>query len=149
MSDSTTQLTTACQASLSFTISWSLLTLMSIESMMPSKHLILCCPLLLCSQSSPASESFLMSWLFTSGSQSIGASPSASVLPVNIQGWFPLVFTGLTSLLFRGFSRVLWHHNSKHQYFLTSIHGHWKNHGFIVYIVTIWYMCALWKDSHH
>ena len=66
-----------------------------------------------CSQSFPASESFLMSWLFTSGGQSIGASASASVLPVNIQGWFPLGFTGLTLLLSTGFSRVLWHHNSE------------------------------------
>jgi len=66
-----------------------------------------------CSQFFPASGSFLMSWLFTLGGQSIGASASASVLPVNIQGWFPLGFTGLTSLLSRGFSRVLWHHNSK------------------------------------
>ena len=47
-----------------------------------------------CSQSFPASESFPMNWLFTSSGQSIGASTSASVLPVNIQGWFPLGLTG-------------------------------------------------------
>ena len=52
-----------------------------------------------CPQSFPASGSFLMSWLFASGGQSIGASASASVLPVNIQGWFPLGWTGLISLL--------------------------------------------------
>ena len=45
---------------------------------------------------------FLMSWLFTSGGQSVGASASASVLPVNIQGWFPLGLTGLISLLSKG-----------------------------------------------
>ena len=57
-------------------------------------------------QSFPASESFLMSRLFTSGSQSIGTSASASVLPMNIQGWSPLGLTGLISLQPKGFSRV-------------------------------------------
>ena len=59
-----------------------------------------------CLQSFPASGSFLMSQLFASGGQSIGASASASVLPMNIQGWFPLGFTGLISLLSKGLSRV-------------------------------------------
>ena len=59
---------TACQAPLSFIISWSLLKLMSIESMLSSQHLILCCPLLFPS-TFPASQSFPMSWLFASGSQ--------------------------------------------------------------------------------
>ena len=71
----------AHQAFLSITISCSLVKLWFIESVMPSNHLILCHPLLLCLQSFPASGSFLMSWLFTSGVQSIGASASASVLP--------------------------------------------------------------------
>ena len=71
-----------------------------------------------CPQSFPASGSFSMSWFFTSGSQSIGASTSASVLPMNIQGWFPLGLIGLISLLSRELSRVfssttIW----KHQYF--------------------------------
>ena len=57
-------------------------------------------------QSFPASGSFPMSWLFTSGGQSIGASVSASVLPVNVQGWFPLGLTGLISLQSKGHSRV-------------------------------------------
>ena len=77
----------ACQASLSFPISWSLLKLMSIESVMPSNHLILCHPFLL-RLCFPASGFFSVSWLFTSGGQRIGASASASVIPVNIQGWF-------------------------------------------------------------
>ena len=59
-----------------------------------------------CPQSFPASGSFLMSWLFTSGGQRIGASASAPVLPVNIQDWFPLGLTGLISLQFKGLSRV-------------------------------------------
>ena len=75
-------------------ISQGLLKLMPIESVMPSNHLILCCPLSSCPQSFPASGSFPMSWLFASAGQSTGASASASVLPMNIQGWFPL---GLTS----------------------------------------------------
>ena len=55
-----------------------------------------------CLQSFPASASFLMSQFFTSGGQSIGASASASVLPMNIQGWFPLELTGLISLQSKG-----------------------------------------------
>ena len=57
-------------------------------------------------QSFPASRSFPMSRLFASGGQSIGASASVSVLPMNIQGWLPLGFTGLISLLCKGLSRV-------------------------------------------
>ena len=90
--------TAAYQASLSFTISWSLLRFMSIELMMSSNHFILCGPLL-CPQSFPASGSFPMNQLFTSGGQSIGASVSTSVLLVNIQGWFPLGLTGLIALI--------------------------------------------------
>ena len=82
MSDSVTPWTAVHQASLSFTISQSLLKLMSIELMMPSNHLVLCHPLLFLA----ALGSFPMRWLFTSGGQSIGASASASVLPLNMQG---------------------------------------------------------------
>ena len=60
-----------------------------------------------CLQSFPASGSFLMSWLFTSGGQSIGALASASVFPKNIQDWFPLGLTGLISSQSKGLSRVL------------------------------------------
>ena len=63
----------ACQASLSFTISQSLLKLMSIESMMPANHLILCCPFSSCPQSYPALGAFPVNWLFASGGQSTGA----------------------------------------------------------------------------
>ena len=74
------------QASLSITNSRSLHKLMSIVSVMPSNHLILCLhPLLLCLQSFPAPGSFPMSRFFTSGGQSIGVSASASVLSMNIQ----------------------------------------------------------------
>ena len=63
-------------------------------------------PFFSCLQSFLAPESFPMSHLFISGGQSIGASPSASVLPINIQDWFPLGLTGLISLLSKGLSRV-------------------------------------------
>ena len=75
--------TIACVASLYFTISLSLLKLVSIESVMLSNHLVLCRPLLL--PSIIQSRSFLMNQLFTLGDHSTGVSASASVLPVNIQ----------------------------------------------------------------
>ena len=110
--------TAACQAPLSFTISWSLLRLESIESVMLSNHLILCYPLLISLQSLSASRTFPMSWLFTSGGQSIGASASSSVLPMNIQGWFPLGLNELTSLLSKGLSRIFSRNTiQKHQFF--------------------------------
>jgi len=68
---------------------------MSTESVMLSNHLILCTPFSFCLQFFPASGSFPMSWLFALVGQSIGASASASVLPMNIQDWFPLGLTGL------------------------------------------------------
>ena len=93
-----------------------------------------------CLQSVPASGSFLMSWLFISGGQSIGASASALALPMNIQDWFPLGWTGLISLQSKGLSRVI--SNTTFQKYhsltlsflysptLTSIHDYWKNHSF-------------------
>ena len=63
-------------------------------------------PFFSCPQSFPASGSFQMSQLFISGGQSIGVSASASVLPMNIEGWFPLGLTGLISLQSKGLSRV-------------------------------------------
>ena len=68
-----------------------------------------------CLQTFPASETFLMSYLFTSDDQNTGASASSSVLPVNIQGWSPLRLTGLISLLSKGLSgifssTIIWRH---------------------------------------
>ena len=74
-----------------------------------------------CLQSFPASGSFLMSQLFPSGGQNIGASASSSVLPVNIQDWSPLGWTGWISLLFKGLSRVFPNTTvQKHQFFGTK-----------------------------
>ena len=66
-----------------------------------------------CPQSFSASESFPMSQFFESGGQSIGVSASASVLPMNIQSWFPLGWTGLISLLSKGHSSLLQDHSSR------------------------------------
>ena len=78
----------------------------------------------------PAPRSFPMNWLFTSGGQNIGASTSASVLPMNFQGWCPLGLTSLISLLSKELSRVFYSNTvQKHQFF--SIHS------------------SLWSSSHN
>ena len=83
-------------------------------------------------QSFPASGSFQMSQLFTSGGQSITVSPLTSVLPMNTQDWSPLGWIGWISLQSKGLSRVFSNTTvQKHQFFsaqLSSIHDHWKNH---------------------
>ena len=96
-----------------------LLKLMSIESVMPSNHLILCRPLLFPPSVFPSIRVFSNEWLFTSGGQNIGAA--ASVLPVNIQDWIPLGVNGLITWLSKGLSRVftsttIWNH----QFFSTQ-----------------------------
>ena len=122
--------TAARQASLSITNSRSLLKLMSIKLVMPSNHSSSVIPFSSCLQSFPASGSFQMSQLFTSGGQNIGASASASVLPLGL--------TGLISLHSKGLSRVFPSTQFKSIYSsslsflysptLTSIHDYWKNH---------------------
>ena len=101
-----TSWTAVCQVPLSFTISWSLLKFMSIESVMVFNHLILCRPPSPIAYNLPASGSFPVRQLFASGDQSIGASASALVFPMHIQCWFPLGLTGLISLQSKGHSRV-------------------------------------------
>ena len=81
---------------------------MSIESVMTFNHLILCRSLLYLLSIFPASGSFPKSQLFSSDGQGIGASASASVLPMNIQDCYPLGLTGLISLLSKGISRVFY-----------------------------------------
>ena len=122
----------ARQAFLSITNFQSLLKVMSIDSVMPSNHLILCCPLLLLPSIFPSIRVFSNE----SGGQSIRVSASASVLPMNSQGSFPLGLTGLISLQSMGLSRV----SSPPQFksisslalsllygpTLTSIHDYWR-----------------------
>ena len=98
--------TTTRQASLSITNSQSFFKLMSIESVIPSNHLILCHPFVCLHSIFPIIRVFPKSQFFASGGQSTGASASTSVLPVNIQDWFPLGLTGLISLQSKGLSRV-------------------------------------------
>ena len=115
---------------------------LSTELVMLYNHLILCCSFSSCPQSFPASGSFPINQLFTSGGQSSGASASASVLPMNIQGWFPLGLTDLISLLSKGLSRVfssttIWKHQFSGLLYspvLRSTHDYWKK----TIILTIW-----------
>ena len=132
----TTPWTTAHQASLSITSSWSV----PKELVMPSKHLILCCPLLLLPSIFHSIRVFSVSQFLTLGGQSIKASASASVLSMNIQDWFPLGLIGLISLQSKGQSRVF--SNTTVQSInslalsllygptLKFIHDYWKNHSF-------------------
>ena len=135
-----TQRTAAHQVSLFFTISWSLLKLMSIESVMPSNHLSLCCPLLLLPSVLPSIRVFSSELALhirwpKYWSISFSISPSSEYSGVIFLG-----FTGMISLLPKGLSRVF--SNTivrKHQFFgdkpsfwssLTSIHDSWKNCNF-------------------
>ena len=136
--------TAARQASLSITNSWSLLKLTSIKLMMPFNHLTLCRLLLLLPSIFPISGHFQMSQFFASGGQCNGTSASASVLPINIQDWFPLGWTGLNSLQCKGLSRVFSKllfksSNSSVLSFLygptlTSIHDYWISNVFFFFI---------------
>ena len=115
--------TGAHQTSLLFTISQSMLEVRSRDSVMTSNDLHLCHPLLL-------SSFFLNNRVFSSGlallirCQNIGVSASASVLPMNIQGWFSLGLAGLISLLFKGLSRIFSSTTiQKHQFFCTQSLG--------------------------
>ena len=122
--------TVACQASLSFTGSQNLLNSCLLNQWCHPTISPSVAPFSCCLQSFLASGSVLMSQLFISGGQSTGALASASVLPMNIQGWFPLGLTGLISLQSEGLSRVfssttIW----KHQFFGTQ--------------------CFLWPKSIH
>ena len=121
---------TAHQASLSITISWSSLKLMSVESVMPSSHLILCCPLFLLSPIPPSirvfsNESTLRMrwpkyWTF---------SFSITFLPKKSQGWFPLEWTGWISLQSEGLSRVFSNTTvQKHQFFGAQLSSQFNSH---------------------
>ena len=106
------------QASLFITISRSSLRLMSIESVMPSSHLILGRPFLLLPPILPASESFAMSQLFTWGGQSTGVSASASFPPKKSQGWSSSEWTDWISLQSKGLSKVFSNTTvQRHQFF--------------------------------
>ena len=117
-----TQWIAACQASLSITNPRNSLKLKSIESVMPSSHLILCRPLLLLPPIPPSIRVFPMSQLFAWGGQSTGVSALASFLPKNTQSWSPLEWTGWISLQSKGLSRVFSNTTvQKHQFLGTQL----------------------------
>ena len=117
-----TQKTAAHQASLSITNSWSLLKCTSIESVMPSNHLILCCPLLLLPSIISSIRVFPRSQFFAWGGQSIWVSALASVLPMNIQDWSPLGWIGWISMKSKGLPRVFSNITvQKHHFFNTQL----------------------------
>jgi len=133
----TTSWTTACQASLSITNSWSLLKLISIELVMPSNHLILCCPLLLLLSIFPSIRVFSDKSVLCIRWPKYWSSASTSFLPMNSQNWLPLRWIGWSPCSPRDsqessptpqFKAI----NSSALSFpysptLTSIHDHWKN----------------------
>ena len=125
--------TVAHQASLSITNYWNLPKLISIESVMPSNHLILCYPLLLPPSIFPSIGVFSkesVKQLTDFGHQSIGVSASMSVLPVNTQDWSPWGWTGWISLQSKGLSRVFFNTTvQKHQFFRAQLseQNKWAN----------------------
>ena len=109
-------------------------------SLMPSNISFSVALFSFCLQSFPASESFPMSWLFPSGSQSTGASAWVSALPMNIQAWFPLRLTDMNSLLSKRLSRVfsgttVW----KHQFFGPQP-SLWSNFHICTWLLEKWYL---------
>ena len=123
------------QAMLLSTISWSLVKLMSTDSVMLSNHLMLCCLLFQLLSISPASASFLMNWLWASGDWIIGTSASVSVLPMNIHSWFLQDWLFLIPLLSKDPSKVfsstqslkasiLWCSTTLYHSTLTSVHDY-------------------------
>ena len=106
---------------------WSLLKFMSVELVMPSNPLILCCPLLLLPSVFPSIMVFSNKSVLHISGQSIWVSASASVLPMDIQDWFPLGLTGWICLQSRGLSRVFSNTTvQKHQFFSAQI-SLWSN----------------------
>ena len=119
----------ARQASLSITNTQSSLKLMSIKSVMPSSHLILCRPFSSCPQCLPASGSFPMSQLFAWGGQSTGVSALALFLPKNIQDWSPSEWTGWISLQSKGLSRSFSNITvQKHRFFGAQLSSQSNSH---------------------
>ena len=130
--------TAGCQASLSITSSRSLLKLVSIELVMPLNHLILCSPLLFPPSIFPSIRVFYSESVLHIRWPNIGVSASASVLPMNIQDWFPLGWTGWISCSprdsqesfptpqFKSINSLAL--NFLYSPNLTSIHDYWKSH---------------------
>ena len=120
---------TARQASLSIINSQSLPKLTSIKSVMPSSHLIICCPPSPPAPNPSQHQGGMMSQLFAWGGQSIGFAGSASVPPMNTQDWSPLGWTGCISLQSKGLSRVFSNTTvQKHQFFGSQLSSQSNSH---------------------
>ena len=104
-----------------------------------------------CPQSFPASGSFSVSWLFTSGSQSIGALASASVVAMNIQGWFPLGWTGWISFQSKGLSRVFSNITVQKPQFFSAQPYLWSNSHIhkttLCVCIRHIYVTCIWRES--
>ena len=137
--------TTTCQTSLSFTISWICSDSCPLSQWCPPALSYSVIPFSSCLQYFPASVSFPMSQPFASSDQSIRASASASVFPINIQGWFPLGLTGLISLLSKGLSRVF-SSSTVWKYQLLSTHICLYVH---VYMCTLFILGAKWITNEN
>ena len=137
-------MTAAHQASLSITNSRSLLKLMSTESVMLSNHLILCPSLSPFPFNLSQHQGLFQCQFFASSGQSIGVSASASVFPMNSQDWFPLEWTGWTSLLSKGLSRVFSNTTvQKRQFFGAQLSLESNSHIHIWLLEKAW----LWLDG--
>ena len=129
VSNFVTPWTAVHQATLSITNPWSLPKLMSIESVMASNHLILCCPLLLLPSIFPQIRVFSNVSSSHQVAKVLGVSASTSVLPMNIQDQFPLGWTGWISLQFKGLSRVFSNTAAqKHQFFSAQLSSQSNSH---------------------
>ena len=132
MSDSVTSWTAAHKASLSITITLNLLKLLPIESVKPSSHLILCHHLLHLPSIFPSTMVFANELALLNSWTNTGASALSSVLPMNVQGWFPLRVTGLISFLSKGHSRVFSSTTiGKHQFFSMQLSLRSNSHIYI------------------
>ena len=136
--------TAAHHDSLSITNSWSLLKLMSIKSVLPSNHLILCHPLLLLASIFPTIKDIFDKSVLCILWPSTGVSASTSVPPMNIQNWFLLVLTGWLSLKFKGLSRFFSNTTAqKHQFFSAQLSLQSNSHTDIWLLKKPWF----WLDG--
>ena len=132
---------TPCQNTLSITNTWTLLKLMSIESVMLSNYLNHCHPLLLLPSIFPSIRGFSNELALHKGGQSIGTSVSASVLPVNIQDWFPLEVNDLISLQSEGLLRVFSNTTVQKRQFFSAQPSLYFNSQFHTWLLEKPYLC--------
>ena len=141
VSDIVTPWTAACQDTLSITNTWTMLKLMSIESVMPSNHLSHCHPLLLLPSIFPSIRVFSNESVLCIRWPSIAASASASVLPMNIPSWFLLGWTGLISLHSTECARVSSNTTDQKYQFFSAQPSLYSNSQFLTWLLEKPYLC--------